>query len=186
APVDPADFPALVLHRRHDAFLVRGWAQLAGSHFAYSHLYFDLLHQVLRVLSTGRRSQRLRDVIAGQWGGDPQPPAFPKGSREIEALGPADRHRLFMLAARAMEGWPFRFVGACADAGIWWSWAMRDIPMASFAYADEVRAYLYRPFYKPSREEMAHARAYLERRRIKATKARLIPFLGDTKLLNDL
>lgn len=192
APTAPADFPALVLHRRHEAFLTRGWAQLADAHFARSHLYFDLFRQVLKIVSMGTRSQALRDVVAGRWGGDPTPPQCTNGRRELELLGAADRHRMMALAARLLEGWPYRFVGACAEARVWYAWAMKDAAYAPceakvpYAYEDVARVFLYRPFYKPSATEVQKARDYLARRRLSVSKARLRDLLGDSVLIDAL
>lgn len=192
APTVPADHPALVLHRRHETFLIRGWAQLGETHFARSHLYFDLLRQVVKILSMGPRSQALRDMVAGRWGGDPAPPRFLDGRPEFEILGPPDRHRMMALAARLLEGWPFRFVGACAEARVWYSWAMKDLIGASrggqvpYAYEEVVRRFLHRPFYVPSAIEVRKAREYLARCRLKATKARLKAILGDSKMVDEL
>ena len=174
APTEPADFPALVLHRRHQTILSRGWAQLGEAHFASSHLYFDLVHQVMKTLSTGQRSARLREVVASRWGGNPRPFVFPHVVCEVEALGSADRHRLLALAARVLEGWPFRFVGAYAEARVWHSWAMRDLDDPPYAYEDEVRRYLHFPSYRPTREEIDAARAWLIRQQLPPSSRRII------------
>ncbi len=189
APTRPADFPALVLHRRHEAYLVRGWVQLAETHFAYSHLYFDLLRQVLKILATGPRAQALRDVVARQWGGDPAPLQFPEGAREYERLGPADRHRMMALAARLLEGWPFRFVAACAEARVWYSWAMRELaePLgksrAPYAYDEVARIFLLRRFYKPTAVEVRKAREYLTKTNPGHSQNDLIRIIGDSKMI---
>lgn len=137
-----AGFPALVLQRFINGALIRGWAILGETPFVRSHIYFELLHHVLRLLSTGRRSQDLRDAIAARWGGNPDPFKYPGTPRDIESLGVDERHRLIDLAGRVMEGWPFRFVGACAEASFWWSWAMKDLSSPPYAYRDIVDTYL--------------------------------------------
>lgn len=127
--------------------LSRGWGSLAEFMFVRSILFFDLLHQVLRVLSTGPRSQGLRTLIAEQWGGDPKEPKFPPGCREIEALSVNDRHRLMGLAAVVIEGWPWRYVGACSECNVWYSWAMKDMDGKEqrYAYTEPVERYLKNP-----------------------------------------
>ena len=102
--------------------------------------YFGLVRQVMTVLSSGERSQGLRDEVARSWGGDPAPYA----AKQIETASAADRHRLSGLTARAMRGWPWLFVGHCADARVWKSWACADrrYGRSPFAYADPVIRYL--------------------------------------------
>jgi hypothetical protein len=124
---------------------------------------FALIRQVLRVLSTGPRSQRLRAIIAKRWGGDPAAPAFPSGGRDLGTLSSSDRHRLISLLARIMPGWPFRYVGACLEARVFSSWALHDFHGSSYAYSEPVRAYLYRRDYQPNHAEVSAARAYLLR-----------------------
>ncbi|MCM5670861.1 hypothetical protein NDR77_33710 [Pseudomonas aeruginosa] len=94
----------------------------------------------MTVLSGGERSQGLRDEVARSWGGDPAPYA----AKQIETASAADRHRLSGLTARAMRGWPWLFVGHCADARVWKSWAFADrrYGRSPFAYADPVIRYL--------------------------------------------
>jgi hypothetical protein len=125
--------------------LVRGWGEMAEALFLRSILFFDLLHQVLRVISTGPRSQKLRTFVANRWGGDPSPLAFPEGSREIEALAAEDRHRLMGLAAQVLEGWPWRYIGACGETGNWRSWVLKDLKNSPYAYSEAVDGYLSYP-----------------------------------------
>jgi hypothetical protein len=142
APAEPAYFPALAIQRQCEATLGFGWGKQGEFWFLRSILFFDLLHQVLRVISTGPRSGRLREFIASRWGGNATPPTFPAGSREFEALGSEDRHRTLGLAFHVLDGWPWKFVGACAEAGVWHSWAMRDCRKAPYAYEEPISRFL--------------------------------------------
>lgn len=142
APADPAYFPALTLQRNCETTLGFGWGRQGEAWFLRSILFFDLLHQVLRVISTGSRSAKLREFIASTWGGDAAPAAFPAGNREFEALGSEDRHRTLGLAFHVMDGWPWKYVGACAETGVWSSWAMRDGKNTPFAYDEPIQRFL--------------------------------------------
>ncbi|HYC06251.1 MAG TPA: TniQ family protein [Azospirillaceae bacterium] len=185
AEAAPADFGATVLHRRNQTVLARGWATLGEYEFQRSHLYFDLLYQVLRLLFTGRRADRLRAVAARRWGGDDPGAPFPRG-RELEALGPAERHRLFSLAARLLEGWPYRFVGACGEAGVTEAYATVDVDPLPFAFADPVRRHLCAAAYVPSIGEVQAAARYLRNRGVAPSGRRLRLLVGDTVLIRSV
>ncbi|KAA0580164.1 TniQ family protein [Azospirillum sp. B21] len=161
-PSAAAPWEAIALHRRHEAILARGWAQL-GEYSLYSTRYFDLLHYVLRLLAGPRYGERLRTIVSRLWGGDATPPVRPVGLAKLETLSPGDRARLLDLAARLLPGWPYRFVGACAEAGAWQGELMFHFADAPFAFADPVRRLLHNAPYRPTREEAAAAAAHLHR-----------------------
>lgn len=141
-PAEPGYFPAMTLQRKCEATLQFGWGYQGEAWFLRSILFFDLLHQVLRVITTGSRSAKLREFIASTWGGDATPAAFPTGNREFEALGSEDRHRTIGLASHVLDGWPWKFIGACAESGVWYSWAMRDAKSPPYTYVEPVNRFL--------------------------------------------
>lgn len=161
-PCASAPWEAIALHQRHEAILARGWAQL-GEYVLYSTRYFDLLHHVLRLLAGPRCGEPLRTMASRLWGGDPTPPTHPAGLPGLETLSPTDRARLLDLAARLMVGWPYRFVGTCAEAGVWQGKLMVHFADAPFAFAEPVRRLLHNGPYRPSREEATAAAAHLHR-----------------------
>lgn len=158
----PAPSEALLFHRRNAAILQRGWAQL-GEYHLYSIRYFDLLHHVLRLLAGPRCGDALRQTVARLWGGDPRPPERPADVPGLEAMGPATRARLLDLAARLMHGWPYRFVGACGEAGVWQGKLMIHFADAPHAFAEPVRRLLFNGTYRPTRQEAEAAVAYLRK-----------------------
>jgi hypothetical protein len=52
---------------------------------------------------------------------------------------------------------------ACADANLWWSWALRDLKDPPFALWEPVWRHLRKPTYVPSETEIEVARQYLQR-----------------------
>lgn len=105
--------------------------------------YFDLIRQVFSILSSNPRSARLRETVSRYLGGDPSPPNRSTRSAAFENLSTVDRHRIVAIGACLLDGWPFNFVGFCAEAGMWKSWAMRgDQRQIPFEYADAVATYL--------------------------------------------
>jgi hypothetical protein len=78
--------------------------------------FYGTVHAVLAALVRGPRHRQLRAETAQRWGGDP---TLATGQAlAVEDYGVADRHRTMSLAARLLFGWPWRFVGICAEAKI--------------------------------------------------------------------
>jgi hypothetical protein len=89
---------------------------------------------------------------------------------------------LLDLTERVLIGWPARFVGACAEARVWRSWALADACRPPHVYLHAVETYLERPWYLPSPEEVAAAVAYLRRTHKKPSREALKKLLGHTIL----
>ncbi|TWB36921.1 TniQ family protein [Nitrospirillum pindoramense] len=159
-----ADFGALVLQQRTSAILARGWAMLGDATFVRSHLYFDLLHQVMRLLASRRAAGgRLRSVIATTWGG----PSEVSEESELERMGPIPRHAVAALTSRLLEGWPWRFVGACLEAGVTRSRVLMDLKEVPYELDRTLRQFMDRKSYEPSDGEVAAVVAYLRRNGIR-------------------
>ena len=148
-PFLSADSQALQLEWRMAKMLEADPALLSPLEELHPLAYFGLFRQVMTVIGWGERSQALRDDIAASWGGDSAPP----DGRQLEAASPVARHRISALAARAMRGLPWIFIGHCADAGVWKSWAFADkrYNRSPFAYADVVVRYLSAPLQPSAR-----------------------------------
>lgn len=174
---------AITLQKEAETIASQGWGTWHGVRFQRAFLFFDLLHQVLKVLSSGPRAAKFRLAIAEHWGGDPRAPRFRSTPREIEALDVSDRHRMMDLAERVLDSWPNRFVKAAAEAGLWHSWAMKDLKDPPYEYERVVRGYLYKPTYVCSLEEIEAARRYLENRGQRISARAIKELLGDSKLL---
>jgi hypothetical protein len=109
---------------------------------------FAIVRQVAALLVNGTRADRLRAEAARAWGGDASPYAKPTARQPIEYLDVAERHRLFDMVERLMQGWPHRFVHACDEADLHRSHAIRDMTNPPFAYEEVMRAYMDRsPYY---------------------------------------
>jgi hypothetical protein len=165
-----ADFAALALQQRINTTLARGWATLGDATFVRSHLYFDLLHQVMRLLASSRSApRRLRDVIAATWGG----PREVGGGGELEGMGPVPRHAVAALTARLLEGWPWRFVGACMEAGVTRSRVLMDLKEVPYELDRTLRQFMDRKTYVPSDGEVAAVLAYFHRNGIRPSARNL-------------
>jgi len=180
AKSEPASAFADAFQLRCELALSQGWANLGDDHFAYSPLFFATLRAICKTLSSGTRADRLRNAIAEWLGGDPTGGEV-RPRAEIEYLRTIDRHRLFDLCERVLHGWPIKYAAACQEAGLWHSWAMKDLRNAPFAYAHAAKNYLKRSNYVPTAEEVQAAAKYLIRTHPNPNREALRHLVGETR-----
>lgn len=147
-PMIPILWPALLLQRHLSVAMNTGYFAPFGSRAVEPLTVFGTARQVVKIISSGRRSLGLRQAIAAH----PRSAAYPSlldsvgfdTGEEFEKLDVATRHAAMVFAARCFEGWPFMFAGYCGDARLWRSWAIKDRKSneLAFPYADAVERYL--------------------------------------------
>lgn len=158
--------------------LQEGWRSVPGRGYVCSNLYFTALHQVMRLLATGRQSKVLRDLCCRESGIESFAPAFPKKSRHIERLSISERQILLHLSYWLLDEWPYRFVRICRDNNIWSSTLLRDLERAPFWYWSIVHEYLYRESYSPSDQEIESVISSLRKRGEPVNKKSISRCLG--------
>jgi len=137
---------AAVLQLEHSIRAIAKGVSWPGRDFNCNHplAYFALVRQVLSVVTANPRAARLREVTCKHYGGDPRPPVFTSKALVPENLAVGERHRMMAIVAKLLRGWPFIFVAMCAEAGVWWSWAMRgERASIPYAYTNVARWYLH-------------------------------------------
>ncbi len=115
---------------------------------AFSNIYplafFNLVRQILSIVTANPRAQRLRETVCRHNGGDPSEPIFEGIISAPEFLSSSERHRMMAIVAQLLDGWPYKFVALCAEAGMWRSWALRgDRSSIPFEYTTVVDRYLH-------------------------------------------
>lgn len=111
----------------------------------HSILYFDIWYRIMSLIVFGKRSERLRLVIADHYGGDPSPYSISETFRTVDGLTPHDLHKVHGMAERLMTGFPFRLVGLCAESDNWSSQIMKDMHPPRHNLVDVCRRYLLDP-----------------------------------------
>ena len=108
-------------------------------------LYFDIWYQILGLLTFSKRSQLLRRNICRHYGGKDFLRELTPVCRSFEYLDVEQRHCIMALAGRLMEGWPFRFVGLCAESEVWSSCVLKDMKPIRFELYNIAKTYLVGP-----------------------------------------
>jgi hypothetical protein len=183
AVIELADSGAIRLQVEAEQILAQGWGVINGWAFQRPFLFFEILRQVVRILTNGKRAARLRQAVissAAIQGGDRLNAEF----RDIEYLTVADREFLMKMAGHLMADWPHRFTEICAIAGVWWSWAKKENYNLPFAYEVPVKAALFRQAYIPTFDETRAAVLYLMRQGKYPSTDNLRQVLADTQHLD--
>lgn len=157
-----------------------GWIAVEGQGPVYSHLFFRVLHQLMRVVATGKRSAALRAAAIARWEVPVFTPSFSGNNRDIERLDVDTRRRLLAVARYMLEDWPERFVEFCEANRVWSSTLLRDIRDVPYWYWRVVTKHLYRYSYCPSDEEIDSAVAYLRSQNQPLNKKTISRLLGVT------
>jgi len=159
----PADEDEIVFQRTLTDTMNRGCVELCQGEAVYSHLYFTGLHQIMRVLATGKRAAALREVVGLECSVDNFSPSFHNKNRDIESLPVDERRMLLNMACYLLEEWPDRFVAVCKATRAWSATLLRDLEPAPFWYWSVIHEHLYRYSYRPSDKEIDSAVRHLRK-----------------------
>ncbi|PTM50321.1 TniQ family protein [Phreatobacter oligotrophus] len=176
----PPNQDAIRFNALADDALHAGWGRLGASTFHYSPILFSVLRQLGRNIISGPRSQRLRTVLGRQTDISDRPFNFEGGREEVEFLSSAERHRMHALIMALADNWPYNYVSSMSEAGMWHSWALRDMRSVPFALRTIVDQGLRPRTYSPPVEEVRAAARYLAKRRIGVSGRDLRRLIGDS------
>jgi hypothetical protein len=149
-----------------------GIIQVSDSMVTYSHLYFSVLRQLMKILAMqNKRIERLRQAISDAYEVEIYTPPFSRSHSDVQELGIKERRQLLGLVRCLLEGWPERFIELSRNYKIWSSLWLRHFEpcrrerarTAPFWFWSVVHDYLYRARYCPSDEETEAAVRYLKR-----------------------
>ncbi|MDQ3816334.1 MAG: hypothetical protein M3362_01425 [Acidobacteriota bacterium] len=142
----------------------QGWIEIRRGERVYSHHYFAVLHQVLRLLATGPKAEMMRGEVSRLRGMAIPGSLFSgKDGRDIERFNVGQRRALLMMGDYLLREWPERFITFCRQRRLWSSTLLKDFEEAPFWYWRVVRGSLYHISYCPSDEEVFSAISYLNK-----------------------
>lgn len=135
-PVFEAGETLKVLERLY-AVLDDGYVMIGGTP-VHSHLYFQVLHQILKMTMSRRAGQRLREGIGLDQQVSPECRAF-------ESVPLHEQAEMIVKAAWLLNDWPERFIDVCQRQNLLSSALLRDMKQAPFWYSRVVIEALYQP-----------------------------------------
>jgi hypothetical protein len=148
-------------HRYLAGGLTNGWVKAPDGRPVYAHLYFDVLHQLMKLM-VSKRSRGLGEIVSTKARITMITP--PAGHFEIEHLGVSDRRQLLLLARWVLDRWPDRFVSLCRENRIWSAWLLRDMTSIPWWFASVIERELYIRYNQVDPEYSRKWQRYRERR----------------------
>lgn len=153
--------------RKDQGLLLRivknGWIKLPRHGCVYSHLYFVVLHQLMKLISSSERVFSAKNELV-KITGIPLPKI--NTCRSIEMLEVEARYSILANAIFLLKKWPYNLLKFCNAQGIKSSVLLKDMPALPFWYSDTIKKYLYSPSYHPTDEEIASVIQHLRRLKI--------------------
>jgi hypothetical protein len=144
--------------------LRNGWMQIPGYGPIYSRLFFDGLHQLMRIVATGRKAGDLRAHIRKCSNIEACTPYFGSKLRYIERMSVDDRLAVLSMTRWLLKEWPNRLVEACQTIRLLSSNLLRDMRGGiPYWYWRVVHEDLYEDDYCPTDEEIRSAVQYLRK-----------------------
>jgi hypothetical protein len=159
----PSDYRVLQFQKALTRMMRNGWTEVENYGTVYSHLYFTVLHQLMKICATGERAIALREFISGELEIGAPFPALTKSNRAVERLDIAERRKLLDMARYLLDEWPQRFIRLCLIYKVWSAALLRDLEDAPFWYWSVIHDHLYRSSYTPSDQEILSAISHLNK-----------------------
>lgn len=183
APIVRVDAASHVLafQRRLTKALECGSISIPNHGVVHSHLYFVVLHQLMRIFAPGRPRTTLREIASRNYSIDlaqASPTDEASVGRDIERLPVQERMSLVQVTAHLLNDWPHEFIGFCRGQRIWSATLLRDLEHPPFWYWKVVHDHLYRVSYTPSDMEIHSATTYLRKARMAISKKAISRTLG--------
>ncbi|HEY0003839.1 MAG TPA: TniQ family protein [Pyrinomonadaceae bacterium] len=158
-----ADRRVLEFQRSLTRMMGRGWTRVKGYGVVYSHFYFIVLHQLMKVCATGKRAMSLREAVSRELNIERPLPTLTTSAHGIEHLNIMDRRKLLDMARYLLDDWPQRFIRLCLTHKVWSAALLRDMAEPPFWYWSIIHDHLYRISYTPSNQEILSAITHLNR-----------------------
>lgn len=142
----------------------KGWTEIPGSGVVYSHLYFEVLRRLMRLLSGGRIAWGLRESISKRYGVENFAVEHRSDKNQyIEYLDVSVRRGLLNMTRQLFRDWPNEFIDFCQANKLWSQRLFKDMSSVPFWFWSVVHDYRTRTRYEYTDEEIESALQCMER-----------------------
>ena len=159
-----------------------GWVEIPGVGPVYSHLYFNVLHLLTRLLYKEKRREKplgLRRHLVRY--GFPKDEEVENSDRLIEWLRIEERLLLVDMASWLLTQWPQRFLRICKELGIWKAYILHSVTMP-YWFAHVVNEKLSNAVYVPTEREVDSVIIFLRAEGIQVSGKKISSMLGVHKI----
>jgi len=153
--------------------------------FIYGHLYFGVLHQLLKLITLDKHGKKLRNVIEDKMHIERTDNNFEE-YRLIERLPLQERRHAFRLLSWLLEDWPNNFISACKNANLTKSRIDKDMVTIPYWFDYQISS-LKKSTYIPTNAEINSIIQFLKNNNLDINKSIVSKTLGltDSKIVSD-
>lgn len=175
SPISVADTAVVDFVRLSHQILQRGWIELPQLGCVYSHLYFNGIRHLMKLVAIDKKcSERFKSINISISHYKETP------GRGIEYLDIEVRYEAMRIVADLLRDWPVTFVDACRRANLHKSYLMKDFEAAPWWYAEPVHWYLSRMSYQTNEQEIANVLLWMKRNNMPINARRVSRMLGES------
>lgn len=158
---------------------------MIGNHVVYSHLYFDVIYQLVKLLAVNSFTQKLRQFLENKIGASLLSP-IRQINRFTFNLSINERLHILRLIAHLLFDWPHSFVRACKDVKISKCRLEKDMHYIPFWFQEILNDHLNQKSYTLSTSEIQAAEDYLTKigKKISLTSLKSLMGYVDSKVIN--
>lgn len=158
------------------SILKKGWTNVPGYGPTYSHLYFNGLHAIIRMMATGEKSEKLRNYMFMVMG--EKHPYFKGKQHSIEHLDVNDRFTLLRIAQWLFEDWPNRLIEVCKEAKVYRYDMVQDMRGVPYWLRSVIHGHIFEPQRRTSDSEIKAAILYLKSTNQKVSESNVSKLMG--------
>jgi hypothetical protein len=151
----------------------------------YSHLYFHVLHQLVKLISINKHGIKLRQLLEFESGFTCD---YTPNSKItiVDTLPLFERRHALRLVSRLIKSWPQSFIIACEKVKLTRSRLEKDMKVIPFWYSHILRSNFDETSYGPSKKELNSIYDYLKSRDQTISKKSLLEITGfkDSKVIS--
>jgi hypothetical protein len=151
---------AIDYQRKLQTALQQGWIEVREGEPVYSHLYFRVLLQIIRLLA---KREKLREAVSRESRIKMFTPVFADNNREIERLSIPHRLALLGMARFLLSDWSEKFISFSQQERIpsgGWLLRFKDAP---YWFWNPIREHLFRQERNLSEQEIRSAINYINK-----------------------
>ena len=156
--------------------LKNGYVDICGN-IVYSHLYFDVIYQLVKLISINKKGNSLRYLLELEVGSTKNKEQISIRC-SVDELSIDERRHALCLISHLMSNWPHSFVQACKKANLTKSRLEKDMDVVPFWYLQVLRNHLDKKSHEPSIEEIKSALKFLRNTRKKVSRKSLLDIMG--------
>ncbi len=144
----------------------------------YSHQYFDVLYQLLKIITLDKFTIKLRNIIESNLSLNNTDSNFFR-YKFIEFLPLEKRIYSLILLSWLLEEWPNNIISAFSNSNLSKSRIIKDMDSIPYFF-DSLTQIFNKKIYTPTLDEIISIKSYLERKNIKISKHIINKTLGKT------